>query len=421
MSLPKTKDEGLAFFLSLPPSTIRLGLDRVERALAALEHPEARYLSVHVAGTNGKGSTCAFSEAMLRAQGLRTGLYTSPHLERVNERIRVGGEAISDEALGQAVLDVLARHPAAAEELTYFEFGTVLAFWHFAKVGVDVAVLETGLGGRLDATNLCRPSACAISQIAFDHMELLGDTLGKIAFEKAGIFKPGVPAVSCEQNDEAREVLVRRAVEVGSPLWLEGRDYTARLAGGTLCFEGPGLRLSGLALGLRGPHQRQNAGLAIALMRASGIALEERAIREGLAKTRWPGRFELIPGEPPLVLDGAHNPAGVESLLASLDAELPGRPVHLVFAVLRDKEYPKMIARLFPRCASADVAPLESPRTTEPASYLEQARRLCETEPHASVAEALARAQARARSDGGVVLCAGSLFLVGAIRALVAR
>src|SRR3954454_24379972 len=177
----RTPEEGLAFFHSLSPSTIKLGLDRIERTLDALGRPERRFRALHVAGTNGKGSTCAFSEAVLRAQGYRTGLYTSPHLVRVNERIRVGGESISDRDLGQGVLEVLERHPEAATELTYFEFGTVLAFWHFAKVSVDVGVIETGLGGRLDATSTCAPQVTVVTQIAFDHKELLGDTLPKIA------------------------------------------------------------------------------------------------------------------------------------------------------------------------------------------------------------------------------------------------
>jgi dihydrofolate synthase/folylpolyglutamate synthase len=427
--LPRTPEEGLAFFRALSPSTIRLGLDRVERTLAALGNPERRYRAIHVAGTNGKGSTCAFCEAALRAQGLRTGLYTSPHLVRVNERIRVAGEEISDHEMGEGVLEVLTRHPEAATELTYFEFGTVLAFWHFAKAGVEVAVIETGLGGRLDATSTCKPDVTAVTQIAFDHKELLGDTLPKIAFEKAGIFKPGVPAVVSENPPEVVEVFTRRAAELGCELIIEGRPFTLSLSKGPragesnteLSYRGPIWSIDGIQLGLRGPHQLHNAATAIAILEqlSKVVPLTPDAVKRGLAQTRWPGRLEEVARDPLVVLDGAHNPAGIESLLASLDAVYPGRRVHLVFGVLGDKDFGPMIDRLFPRCASADVAALDSPRSLDPSKYLDRARALCpQVDAHGSLAQALASARARATGTD-LVLCAGSLFLVGGIRGLL--
>jgi dihydrofolate synthase / folylpolyglutamate synthase len=201
-----TPEQALAFLHSRSPSTVVLGLERMQAALAELGRPESRLPAVHVAGTNGKGSTCAMVEAVLRKAGFRVGLYTSPHLMRFNERIRLEGEDISDGLLGRRLLQVLERAPTA-RELTYFELGTLVAFWHFAEEAVDFAVLETGLGGRLDATSTCLPVATAVTAVGLDHTELLGDTLAAIAREKAGIFRAGVPAVVAGQEPEAEIVL----------------------------------------------------------------------------------------------------------------------------------------------------------------------------------------------------------------------
>src|SRR6478672_353732 len=193
MAAPTTPAEALQFLNSLAPSGVRLGLDRIQAALRVLKNPERKYPTIHVAGTNGKGSTCAFAASCLVAEGYKTGLYTSPHLIRVNERIKINGEDISDDLLATRILEVLERYPAAAAEprpLTFFEFGTLVAFWHFAKEQVDVAVIEVGLGGRLDATTACWPSVTAVTPISFDHMDYLGHTLAAIAAEKAAIFKP---------------------------------------------------------------------------------------------------------------------------------------------------------------------------------------------------------------------------------------
>ena len=418
---PRTPAEALEFFSRLSPSSIKLGLERVEAALEALGHPERRYPALHVAGTNGKGSTCAFSSAALHAAGHRVGLYTSPHLVRVNERIRVNGEDISDEVFGQRILEVLERHPEAASSLTYFEFGTVVAFWHFAQERVDVAVVEVGLGGRLDATRVCQPLVTAITPISFDHMEYLGHTLGAIATEKAGILKPGVPVVVSRQEPEALAAIERRAGEVGSPLLLEGRDFsvTARPDGG-LVYEGPGPSLEGFTLGLRGEHQRQNAAVALAclgLLASRGLALPPQALRHALSGARWPGRLEELGGSPPVLLDGAHNPAGVQVLLAGLRSLYPGRRVHCVFGVVTDKDRGPMLRSLLPACTSVHLTPLQTPRSLAPEHYLTEARALCpDVQAYPSLEAALAGARARAASED-VILCTGSLFLVGSVRA----
>jgi dihydrofolate synthase / folylpolyglutamate synthase len=426
MALPRTPQEALAFLAALPASVIKLGLERVEVALESLGRPERRLRALHVAGTNGKGSTCAFASSVLRAAGYRVGLYTSPHLERLNERFRVNGEEISDELLGQRILQVLERYPQAADSpppLTYFELGTLVAFWHFAQERVDVAVLETGLGGRLDATNTCQPLVTALTPISFDHMELLGNTLAAIAGEKAGIIKPGVPAVVSRQPPEALAVFEQVADRVGAPLLLEGKDFSLEAEEGRgLVWRSPGGTLEDLRLGLRGAHQRQNAAVALAAVEqlgARGLPVPPAALREGLREARWPGRLEELGREPLVLLEGAHNPGGVEVLLAALRELYAGRRIHCVFGVVAEKDSQPMMRALFPECTSLHLTPLDTPRSLAPERYLEQARALC-SQVHAwpSLPAALDAARAQAAPDD-LVLCTGSLFLVGAARALV--
>jgi dihydrofolate synthase / folylpolyglutamate synthase len=424
MSLPRTPEEALVFLSRLGPSSIVLGLERVRAALAALGHPERRFPSLHVAGTNGKGSTCAFAAAALRAAGHRVGLYTSPHLVRVNERIRVDGVEIDDEVFGRRILEVLERHPAASS-LTYFELGTVVAFWHFAQEAVDVAVVETGLGGRLDATTACQPLVTAITPVSFDHMEYLGHTLEAIAGEKAGILKPGVPAVVSHQAPQALAAIERRAGEVGAPLLLEGRDFALRAhPDGRLSWWGPGLSLDGLSLGLRGAHQWQNAAVALAALReldTRGVRVPPEAARAGVREARWPGRLEELPGSPPLLLDGAHNPAGMAVLLDGLRSLYSGRRVHCVFGVVADKDRGPMLRALLPACTSVHLTPLDNPRSLPPERYLAEAQALCaQVLAHRSLEDALAGARA-CSAPGDIVLCTGSLFLVGAVRSRARR
>lgn len=427
MTLPRTPEEAVVFLSRLSPSVIKPGLERMNPALEALGHPERRIRSLHVAGTNGKGSTCAFASTALRAAGHRVGLYTSPHLERVTERFQINGEEISPELLGRRILEILERYPDAAATpapLTYFEFGTVIAFWHFAQEAVDIAVLETGLGGRLDATNVVAPLVTVITPISFDHMEYLGHTLGAIAGEKAGILKPNAPVVVSRQEPEALEAISRIAAQVGAPMLLEGLDFAVESLPTGLSYRGPRWNLDGLSLSLRGPHQRQNAAVALAALEqldAWGISVSTEAAVKGLASARWPGRLEEVSSQPAVVLDGAHNPGGVAVLLASLDSLYPGRRIHAVFGVVADKDRAPMMRGLFPRCASVHLTPLDTPRSLTPERYLEEARALCaDVRAYAGLDDALAGAKALAM-EGDVILCTGSLFLVGAARARFAR
>ena len=419
MDAPRTPAEGLEFLASRSPSTVVLGLQRMQEALEELGHPELRLRAVQVAGTNGKGSTCAFLDAIVRAAGHRVGLYTSPHLVRVNERIQVGGVPIDDETLGMRVIEVVEKAPAALEA-TYFELGTLVAMEHFAREHVELAVLEVGLGGRLDATTAARPRLTAVTRVGMDHMEFLGESLEEIAREKAAIFRKGVPAVVAQQPPEALAAIESVAGSVEAPLLLEGRDFSLDGLGR---YRGPELSLDGLALSLHGDHQHHNAAVAIACahqLDRQGLAVGAEAIRTGLQRTRWPGRLEQIPGHPPLLLDGAHNEDGVEALLAALNAPpYAGRAVHLVFGVVSDKRVEPMLRMLLPRCASATFTPVATPRSLDPAAYLAVARSLCPVVDVApSVEEALARARNLAGPDAWV-LVAGSLYLVGEVKALL--
>jgi len=394
------------YLAGLAPLAMHFGLERMQRALDALGRPEQAFEVLHVGGTNGKGSTCAMAAAALGAAGHRVGLYTSPHLVRFNERIQVEGAPIPDGALGARVAEVRRAcpwHEAAAEgeRLTYFEFATLAALLHFAVEGVDVAVVEVGLGGRLDATNAIVPRVTAVARIGLDHTQLLGDTVERIAVEKAGIFKPGVPAVvHGRQPPGALETLRAEAERRGAPFVQAAPDWP-----------GP--------VGLPGPHQRGNAGLAAAALRqlaGQGVALSEADIAQGIATARWPGRLEEVGG---VLLDGAHNADGAAALAAALRALHPGRPVELVFGVLSDKDAGGMLGALAPAARRLHAVAPASPRARPAAEVAALAATLgVPADVHGGLAAALACAREGAR-DGALVCVAGSLYLVGEARALL--
>jgi dihydrofolate synthase/folylpolyglutamate synthase len=393
---------------ALSPLSMRFGLERVERALVALGHPERAAPVLHVAGTNGKGSTCAMAAAALRVAGRRTGLYTSPHLSAFNERIQVDGAPLDDQALARAVAAVRAACPwheagAPEERLTYFEVATLAAWVHFAAAQVDVAVVEVGLGGRLDATNAASPAVTAVARIGLDHTRWLGDTVEAVAREKAGILKPGVPAVfHAVQPPGVLEVLAAEATSRRAPWSVAPASWSGPLA-------------------LVGPHQQGNAGLAVAALRAlgrAGVPVGEAAIAEGLATARWPGRLERVEG---VLLDGAHNPDGAAALAAALAALHPGRPVELVFGVLEDKDHAGMLRALAGATRRLHLVAPASARARPPAELAGLARTLgLEADLHDGVGAALACARAAA-GEGTPVVVAGSLYLVGEARALLLR
>jgi len=398
---------------------LKPGLDGTRALLAGLGNPETRFAAVHVAGTNGKGSVCALVERVLRAAGHRTGLFTSPHLVSFRERIRVDGRWAGEGEL-EAGLDRIEAIPGAAAS-TFFEAATALAFDHFRRHDVRWAVVEVGLGGRLDTTNVLTPAVCAITSIGLDHADLLGDTHAAIAFEKAGILKPGVPAVTGVEHDVAASVIARRAAEVGAPL-AQARDVAHVNAtqqgewGSRLEVECAPWGRFQLQMGLRGSHQRENARTALAVLSElarQGVSISLRALREGFARVRWPGRLEPCPAEPRLWWDGAHNVDGMRRLCNAWTDDLGlAPPAAIVFAAGRDKDARAMLARL---------------RSLAPGATLFVTRTANERALGAEALLALARdagwnvqaspdvnaAIEAALAHGGRVLLCGSLFAVG--------
>lgn len=392
---------------------MRPGLERVEGLLGALGNPERRYELVQVGGTNGKGSVAAMTATILKAAGRRVGLYTSPHLVSFRERIRVNGEPIGEDAVVdgvEALGTLVARFDASV-----FEATTAVALDHFAREQVDVAILEVGLGGRLDATTVGAPRATVMTPIALDHQAVLGETLEAIALDKSAIIRSGV-ALSAAQTPEVAAILERRAREVGVPLLAEGRELHVRvrersLAGQRLDLEGPDWRLADVRLALLGAYQPGNALLAAAAARGCGA--DDAAIRQGLARARWPGRFQVVRGEPTLVLDGAHNPAGAAALAASLREYFGATPLTLIIGVMRDKDAAGILAPLLPLATRVIVTAPTTPRAAAPealrAALPPALRAAAASAP--SVVEALDMAHRAARTP--IVCVTGSVHLVG--------
>ncbi len=390
-------------------------LERMQAALARRGHPERRWAAVHVAGTNGKGSTAAMIDAVLTAAGLRTGLYTSPHLVDFTERIRVGGGTIPRATVVELVGELRADLTAAGLALTHFEFVTLLAFEWFARVGIEVGVIEVGLGGRLDATNVVQPVVTAITTIAHDHEAWLGYDLASIAREKAGIVKRGVPIVLGRLPPEAETVIAAEATRQAAPVARVGIDGVLAGPADRLVFRGPGVVWEGLHLALPGAFQRDNAAVALLTLARSGIAVSADAVRAGLARVRWPGRLAVVPDESVVVLDGAHNPAGTAVLARELPAVVGARRVVLLFAVMADKPWRTMVAPLLPLVSEAIVTAVGR-RAARPSTLKAAFDAIVPTQavddPQAALAAALAAA-----GPEGAVLVTGSLFLVGEVYA----
>ncbi|MDR7867199.1 MAG: folylpolyglutamate synthase/dihydrofolate synthase family protein [Sporomusaceae bacterium] len=424
-----TYEQALAYLATLGKFGMNFGLGRIEKLLALMGNPERCYRTVHVTGTNGKGSTAAMLAAILRAAGIRAGLYTSPHLSDYTERFVVGGEPIGREelaaALGHTRGFVDAMVAEGWEHPTEFEVLTAAAFHYFAAAGVEYAVIEVGLGGLLDSTNVITPAVSVITNVALEHTDRCGDTVAEIAAHKAGIIKPGVPAVTAARG-EALDVIRREADAKGAPLAVLGRDFYAEAAG----MDGWRQQvafvsrrhgdLGRFAVSLLGRHQAENAAVAImaALVLAEGEnRISPAAVRDGLAAVNWPGRFEVVPGRPPTVIDGAHNPAGAAVLRAALDEVFPGRPVVFVLGILADKDIAGVTAALVRAADSVVAVKPQSDRAAEPAAVLRGlvAERSAAV---ATVAEGVDLAREMAGPDG-LVCVAGSLYLVGPARAYV--
>jgi dihydrofolate synthase/folylpolyglutamate synthase len=409
---------------------IQWGLETITKVLARLGNPHLKYPTAIVAGTNGKGSTAAMLASILRQAGYRTGLYTSPHLVKVNERIRVNGGEISDEDFAGAFTDVRRVVEGLLEEKilgklpSFFEFLTATGFHYFAQAGVSFVVLEVGMGGRLDATNVTQPRVAVITNVGHDHLEFLGSTLAAIGREKAGVIKPGTPVVCGCEPGEAAEVIRQRCAEVGAELfetgnfgWLWGLQslqghYLFNLSLDADCF-------SSLSSPLLGKFQVKNAVAAVtAAWRLSrdGFQITRSSIAEGLQSTSWPGRLEQVLEHPLLLLDGAHNPAAARVLAEFIQEELGGRRLRLVYASMRDKAIGEISEILFPLAEEVYLTRPHLARAATPEEILAVARfrpkrLVIEPEPAMAVARAC---QASSNEDAVVII--GSLFLVGAVK-----
>lgn len=409
----------------------KFDLENIRALAGALGHPERRYGSAHIAGTNGKGSTAAMLDSILRAAGLATGLYTSPHLERINERIRIGGPPVSDAEFARSftLLHELIERLLATGELpahpTYFECLTAMALEIFARRPVDFAVLEVGMGGRLDATNIIAPVVAVITPIDFDHENYLGHSIEEIAAEKAGIIKPGTPVVSAAQRASARAVILRRAEEQAAPLVeidrtyrLEGLRSEGGVYGAVAVHVESGERVE-LAPAIEGRHQLQNALTAAATARVlagRGFPLTVGVIERGIAQARWAGRLERMGENPAVYLDGTHNPAGARELVGFWDEQFPGRRLLLVYGAMRDKAVDEITGLLFPHAGKVILTEPHQPRAISADALAAMSGHLAaELEVIADPVVAVSRALELAGPDD-VVFVSGSLYLAGDLR-----
>lgn len=415
----------LEYLFGLQKHGIKPGVGTIARLLDGLGRPHEAYPTLHIGGTNGKGSTAAMAAAMLQAAGYRVGLYTSPHLVEFRERVRVNGAMIPEAAVA-ALTERLSRLAGLGPQPTFFEFTTALAFQYFAEARVEVAVVEVGLGGRFDATNLIVPLVSAITTVALDHQEYLGSSVDAIASEKAGIVKQDVPVVTGRLTPPAADVVARTATERHAPLYRLGLEFEAQ--GDTLtgfAYRGIRSRQEGLTCPLAGAHQLDNAACALALMELvseRGFRVSAQAVRDGLCRTSWEGRLEVVEHAPLLVLDGAHNPeagATLAAYLASHRASHPGSRVILVLGMMRDKDLAGFCGLLAPL---ADELVLTQAQLTRAASVHKLASVLGERAAGAHLAphpaEALALARRLAVTDD-LICVTGSLMLVGDVKALL--
>jgi len=409
----------------------KFDLENITVLAERLGRPDRAYPSAHIAGTNGKGSTAAFLESILRHAGFRTGLNTSPHLEKINERIRINGEEIGDQAFAESFTRIHERieELLAAGKLrahpTYFECVTAMAFEYFARERVQLAVFEVGLGGRLDATNILSPLVTIITRIDFDHENFLGHSLKEIASEKAGILKHGVPLVLSEQRPEAREVILARAKSLGclviEPAQIFRVDQESMQAGSVHAhvIEADSGRNFELAPSLPGRFQLENALNAVAaaqLLQNRGFQISDNTIMQGIANTVWPGRLEKLQTAPDVYVDGAHNPSAARELAHFLEQNLASRKIWLIYAALRDKAVDEVAGLLFPHAAEVIFT---APRTSRAVSAAQLAEIAGHHAAHFSVIPDAERAFEHALAEAApedAIFITGSLYLVGQLR-----
>ncbi len=410
-------------------------LDRMHRLMHLLGDPHRAFKSVHVAGTKGKGSTCEMTAACLEACGYTVGIYTSPHLIDVRERIRINRQLIAQAdfvRVARTVADAEAKLDPAEGDATYFELLTAMAFVHFAEQAVDIAVVEVGLGGRLDSTNVIVPEVAAVASISLDHMQILGDTVEKIAREKAGIFKPGVPAVAMNQGESVVAVFREAASAVGAPLEIVGRDIDFSIRVDPTAPGGPRSRVSvftarnsyeHMSVPLLGEHQAHNCGLALAILdklSERGFKTPEAGVTRGLATVTMPGRMELLRTSPRLLLDGAHNADSIRCLMRAISAQLHPDSMVVIFGCAADKDIDGMLRELALGADKVIFTRSGNTRAADPRDlarrFTESSGKMCQTAPDLPAAIDLAKRGVR-RDD--LVCVTGSLYLVGDAKAML--
>jgi dihydrofolate synthase/folylpolyglutamate synthase len=394
--------EALAWLYGTQRFGIKLGLENVQRLLRELKLPGKNLRIIHVAGTNGKGSVCAMIDSVCRAQGYRTGLFTSPHLVSYRERIRVNGEMIEEEEVAQGLGTIRAAIRDWDPHPTFFEITTALALDHFKNRDCELVVLETGLGGRLDATNALTPIVSVLTPIGYDHQAWLGNTLEEIAAEKAGIIKPHIPVVSANPEPAAEKVIRARAAECEAPLEFVTESFATS------------------ALSLPGAYQKQNASLAIAALRSGGIALDDDAIARGLATVEWPARFQHW--DERTIIDGAHNPAGAQMLAETWREEFGEERATIILAVLCDKDVPGILRALAPIAQRVILPRARTERALPPNDVVQIISAITPALPIASpartsIAPSLSAALESARAAPGRILLTGSLHFAGEVLA----
>lgn len=411
------KNNSSTYLSGLNIDVMRFGLEAVKGLLRRFGNPQNDYPSILIGGTNGKGSTAAMTASILQKAGYRTGLYTSPHLVDVRERIVVNGRKISERQM-ESILDEIRGRADAP--VTYFEVLTVAAFIYFQRRKVDIAVMEVGLGGRLDATNVCRPLVSIITNIGLEHTAYLGNTLTAIAQEKAGIIKPSGICITGATQNRVLQVLEDCCRKKKAALYCLGKDMRAvRRSNGTLGYRGISRTLDGLEPALRGSHQASNAALSLAaieMIAAKGFPVSDQAIDVGLKETRWEARLEVLSSRPVFLLDGAHNPSGMNILTRVLHKDYQGKRVILILAVLKDKDYRTMLKKILPLASFTILPQIKAARALAARDLALEAREMgFRVQEADNVDEAIRRAMKRAKEDD-VICCAGSLYLAGEVK-----
>ncbi|MGA7828150.1 MAG: folylpolyglutamate synthase/dihydrofolate synthase family protein [Geobacteraceae bacterium] len=411
-----TYQETLSHIYGLARFGMKPGLERIRATLRALSDPQEAVQTIHVAGTNGKGSTAAFLSSILTSGGHTTGLFTSPHLIAFPERIRIDGREISEHyvvSLADRVLSV------APDGTTFFEIVTAMAYLHFAEQGTELAVMEVGMGGRFDATNIATGLLSIITPIDLDHAEFLGDSIGKIAREKAGVIKADRPVVSSFQSSAAQEVIRQQCTATNSPLYQEGSDFSASWNNDGLSYSGLEWTIHSLQPGIPGRYQSMNLATALCaaeLLNRQGIALSPESVRIGAEQAFWPGRMELFSGPPRVLLDGAHNPAGARMLAESL-AEIPRKALILVAGVVGDKDARGILEPLLPFADSVITVCPSVPRGLSSHDLAEHCRALGHRAVAAGTSDKGLETAFKQATPEDLILVCGSLFVVGEVRA----